>query len=111
MTEKYLRATTGSNSTITEEDKICPNCYAKYTEVINVHKTLIAINHEVNPSEGPVSLDVDLDIVIIHLKQKAQSLKQGSEPSSLTATTIMVAEKIRHQKQSCYQQLQLISSQ
>ena len=98
VTEKYLRATTGSNSIITEEDKICPNCYVKYTEVIHIHKALIAINHEVNPSEGPVSLDDDLDIVIIDLKQKAQSLKQGSEPSSLTAATIMVAEKIRHQK-------------
>ena len=98
LMEKYLRATTGFNSIIIEEDKVCPNCYAKYTEVVNVHKTLIAIDHEVNPHEVPASLDADLDSIITNLKQKAQSLQQGSETASLMATTIMVAETIRHQK-------------
>ena len=38
LMEKYLRATTEFDSIITEEDKVCPNHYAKYTEVTNVHK-------------------------------------------------------------------------
>ena len=88
------------NSIITDTDKICHTCYTKYTEVINIHKTLSIINdqeiHE--DEEGLISLDTDLDIVIANLKQKAQSLEEGTEMSSLTATKIMVAESIRKQK-------------
>ena len=65
-----------------------------------MHKTLSIINdqeiHE--DEEGLISFDADLDIVIANLKQKAQSLEEGTEMSSLTATKIMVAETIRKQK-------------
>ena len=66
LIEKYLRATISFNSTITDTDKICHTCYTKYTEVINIHKTLIKIEiHE--DKEKLISLDADLDIVIAYL--------------------------------------------
>ena len=88
------------NSIITDTDKICHTCYTKYTEVINIHKTLSIINDQEihKDEEGLISLDADLNIVIANLKQKAQSLEEGTEMSSLTATKIMVAETIRKQK-------------
>ena len=97
LIEKYLRATISFNSTITDTDKICHICYTKYTEVINIYKTFIKIEiHE--DKEELISLDADLDIVIANLKQKSQSLEEGTEMSSLNATKIMVAETIRNQK-------------
>ena len=45
LTENYLRATTGLNSIITLQDKVCSNCHAKYTEVNNIHKNLVEIRY------------------------------------------------------------------
>ena len=67
---KYLRATTGFNSIITKEDKVCPTNYIKYTPITNVHKILSAINEERYESEGQISLDAGLNRVIINLKRK-----------------------------------------
>ena len=110
LIEKYLRATISFNSTITDTDKICHICYTKYTEVINIHKTLIKIEiHE--DKEELISLDADLDIVIANLKQNSQSMEEGTEMSSLNATKIMVAETIRNQIAIMHQLSQLTSNQ
>ena len=69
-------------------------------KVYRGNKTLIIINdqeiHE--DKEELICLDADLDIVVANLKQKSQSLEEGTEMSSLNATKIMVAETIRNQK-------------
>ena len=59
----------------------------KYTEVNSIHNTLTkANNQDSSESEGSVSLDSDLDVLIVNLKQKAQSLDQDCEMFSLTST-------------------------
>ena len=72
---------------------MCHICYTQFTEVINIHKTLIIINdqeiHE--DKEELISLDADLDIIIANLKQKSQSLEEGTEMSSLNATIMLPA--------------------
>ena len=71
----------------------------KYTEINSIHNTLTKANdQDSSESEGSVSLDSDLDVLIVNLKQKAQSLDQGSEMFSLTSTIKMVAETIRTQQ-------------
>lgn len=79
MIEKYLRATSEFNSILREEDKVCCKCYTKFMEIINIHKTLIALNQEANTVDPQVSKDADLDELVADLKQKAQSLHRGSE--------------------------------
>ena len=99
LIERYLRATAQFASSIKEGDRICHSCYKKYNEVISIHKTLTKVNDQDGcESEGLVSLNSDLDIVITNLKQKAQSLDKGSEALPLTTTTIMVAETIRNEQ-------------
>ena len=63
-----------------------------------MYKSLIATDHEGNANASIVSLDADLDTLVINLKQKAQVLKEEIETASLTATITMVAETIQQQK-------------
>ena len=98
LIEKYLRATRGFSQILTHTDKVCNGCYSKHTQLLETYKTLCSTNQDVIDSDAPISIDSDLDILIIDLKTKVQSLEQGTEEYSLISTTILVAETIRNQK-------------
>ena len=101
LMEEYLRATQGFSGILTKSDKICSNCHAKYTELVETLEVFglgTIQSEEIKESEAPVSLDSDLDSLTMELKIKAQILECGTEMSSLTSTVLLVAETIRNQR-------------
>ena len=77
--EKYLRATQGFSVILTKSEKFCSNCHAKYTELVETLEVFglgTIQSQEIKESEAPVSLDSDLDSLIMELKLKAQMMEQ-----------------------------------